>query len=72
MSFYTSVNRHMNQILYRGYNDSGAPIQSKVKFQPTLYIKSNDESPLRALDGTPVSPVKFVAVLSSVNLPFFM
>ena len=49
----------MNQILYRGYNDSGAPIQSKVKFQPTLYIKSNDESPLRALDGTPVSPVKF-------------
>ncbi len=49
----------MNQILYRGYNDSGAPIQSKVRFQPTLYIKSNDESPLRALDGTPVSPIKF-------------
>jgi hypothetical protein len=49
----------MNQILYRGYNDSGAPIQSKVKFQPTLYIKSNEESPFLALDGTPVSPIKF-------------
>ena len=49
----------MNQILYLGYNDSGAPIQSKVRFQPTLYIKSNDESPLLALDGTPVAPVKF-------------
>ena len=59
MSFYTSVNRYGNQILYRGYNDSGNPIHNKVKFQPTYYIKSQDESPYTALDGTPVSPIKF-------------
>ena len=60
MSFYTSVNRHMNQILYRGYNDSGVPIQNKVVFEPTLFIKSNEENVIfRALDGTPVAPLKF-------------
>ena len=49
----------MNQILYRGYNDSGVPIQSKVRFKPTLYVKSNEEVAHRALDGTPVQPIQF-------------
>ena len=58
MSFYTSVNRKANYIYYRGYNDSGVQIGSKVKFQPTLYFPDED-SPFLALDGTHVAPKKY-------------
>ena len=61
MSFYTSAHRYGNQILYRGYNDSGALIQERIKFSPTLHVKSNKKTDksVYSLDGTLVEPMKF-------------
>ena len=60
MSFYTSVNRYGNSILYRGYNDSGVATETKYKFTPKLYIRSQDtNTEYKALDGTPVKEVNF-------------
>ena len=38
MSFYTSINKYGNTLLYRGYNDNGSAITKRIKFQPTLYL----------------------------------
>lgn len=59
MSFYTSVNRYGNSILYCGYNDSGTRIETRIPFKPTLFIKSNDKSEWISLDGTYVKPIEF-------------
>ena len=59
MSFYTSVARYGNSILYRGYNDSGRRVQKKVKFKPTLYIPSNKELGWKSIDGRDVAPMTF-------------
>jgi len=60
LSFYTSVNRYGNTIFYRGYNDSGNPIEQKIPFKPTLYINSNgSKSDWISLNGTPVKAVEF-------------
>lgn len=40
-SFYTSVERYGNNILYIGYED-GKRVQRKIKYQPTLYIRTKD------------------------------
>lgn len=59
-SFYTSVNRYGNNLLYRGYNQNGLRVQKKVKFSPTLYVPSrNEESEWKTLDGFSVEPIDF-------------
>jgi DNA polymerase elongation subunit (family B) len=59
LSFYTSVARYGNSLLYRGYNDSGRRVQKKVKFKPTLYIPSNKELGWKSIDGRDVAPMVF-------------
>jgi DNA polymerase elongation subunit (family B) len=60
MSFYTSVVKLGNSILYRGYNDHGNKIQHKYTFQPTFYAPTrNTKSEWKTLDGTPVEPMQF-------------
>jgi len=60
LSFYTSVNRYGNSILYCGYNDSGNRIETRVPFKPTLFINSNgSKSDWISLNGTSVKPVEF-------------
>jgi len=59
LSFYTSVARYGNSLLYRGYNDSGRRVQRKVKFKPTLYIPSNKELGWKSIDGRDVAPMTF-------------
>tara|TARA_Y100000004_G_scaffold74121_1_gene83266 strand:- start:86 stop:2548 length:2463 start_codon:yes stop_codon:yes gene_type:complete len=57
-SFYTSVNRYGNKILYRGYDTEGKPDLRKIRYQPTMYVESKEPtSEWHGLDGTPVSPV---------------
>jgi len=48
----------MNQILYRGY-DEGRRVKQKIKFKPTLYIKSKGTSEFKTLDDISVDPIKF-------------
>lgn len=58
MNFYTNVSRYGQNLLYRGYLN-GSPIQQKIKFQPTLYAQSQNETDWKALDGVNVEPMKF-------------
>jgi len=59
MSFYTSVARYGNNLLYRGYNDYGKRIEKRVWFKPTLWLGTNKETEWQALDKTPVRPLTF-------------
>lgn len=59
MSFYTSVHRYGNKMLFRGYTDDGQRIHKRVPFKPTLFVPSNKSSEWKALDGTSVEPMQF-------------
>ena len=59
MSFYTCVNRFGNKMLYRGYNDNGERVQTKVPFKPTMYLQSaKSEGVWKAFDGSSVEPIE--------------
>lgn len=36
---YTSVHREGNNILFLGYNEEGAPIKEKIRFQPEIFLE---------------------------------
>lgn len=55
--FYTSINRHGNNILYRGYED-GRPVKRKIMYSPTLYVPSRTQTELRTLQGRHVAPIQ--------------
>ena len=58
--FYTSVDRIGNQLLYRGYDDNGKKVTHRIKYKPTLYLKSKKQvTEYKALDGTPLEPLQF-------------
>ena len=58
MKFYTNISRYGNNLLYRGY-DAGKKIQTKIKYKPTFYVNTPKPTIFKALDGTPVAPIKF-------------
>lgn len=58
MEFYTSVQRAGNYILYRGYNN-GQRLQSKVPFEPTLYVLADQETGYKTLNGHHALPKVF-------------
>lgn len=58
--FYTNVDRHMNSIKYRGYDESGKKIYESFRYKPCLYVESkNPQSKWRSLDGKTLEPVRF-------------
>jgi len=59
LSFYTCLNRYGNQILYRGYNESGRRVIKKIKFNPTLFVPTNKEEGWQSIDGTNLAPINF-------------
>ena len=59
MSFYTSVNRYGNSILYRGYNDNGVAINDRIKFKPKLYAPVDTESEFKSFFGDNVKEIEF-------------
>lgn len=59
MSFYTSVHRYGNKILFRGYDNKGNRLHKRLAFKPTFFLPSkNKTTDWNALDGTPVGPVQ--------------
>ena len=58
-SFYTSVNRYGNSILYRGYSPNGTPINQRYKFKPKFWVASKDPTEIKSFDGGNISPVQF-------------
>jgi len=58
--FYTNVDRHMNSIKYRGYDESGKKLYENFRYKPCLYVESkNPQSKWRSLDGKSLEPVRF-------------
>ena len=57
MKFYTSVQQAGNTIQVRGYQN-GVQFSDKVKFNPTLYLPTQQPSRWKTLDGKNVRPVK--------------
>tara|TARA_Y100000389_G_C17465082_1_gene524773 strand:+ start:174 stop:2675 length:2502 start_codon:yes stop_codon:yes gene_type:complete len=59
-AFYTNVARYGNTLLYRGYNDHGVRVEKKIKFKPTLFVRSKDkDTAWKSLDGLSLQPVDF-------------
>jgi DNA polymerase elongation subunit (family B) len=58
-SFYTNVTRYGNNILWRGY-ENGVAFSRKVKYQPTLFTRTKDETPWSSfVENMPIQPKKF-------------
>ena len=58
MKFYTACTIKGNKILVRGYKN-GVRFTDSVPFKPSLFIKSNDNSKYKTLDGVPVKKMVF-------------
>jgi len=58
-NFYTSINRHKGEILYRGYTANGTRIEKREKFGPTFFLPSKDPSKYRSLDGNYLNSYQF-------------
>ena len=59
MSFYTSVVRYGNSMLYRGYDSNGKRVTRKENFSPKFYIPAKKDTGWCGLDGVPVGSVSF-------------
>jgi len=57
MGFYTSVSRHGNDLIVRGYDDYGKRKSKTVAYQPTLYMKCQEETKFKNLIGEFLKPV---------------
>ena len=57
-NIYTSVTQRFGKVLFRGYKD-GRRIQSKLNYEPTLYVKSQVESAVKSLYGDNLEERKF-------------
>ena len=59
MSFYTSVARYGNSILYRGYNAHGKKIYKReTQFKPVFYTQAQKETGWKSLDGANIAPIE--------------
>ena len=58
MAFYTNVKAVGNQIFLRGVDDIGERFQKKIKYSPTLYVPTKDESKYKTLNGMNVKPIQ--------------
>lgn len=65
MSFYTSVARYGNSMLYRGYDSAGKRVIRKDWFNPKFFTQSRRDSEWRGLDNTAVSPIEFESMKES-------
>jgi len=66
-SFYTSVGRYGNNLLYRGYNQAGKRIKKREWFKPTLFKSTTEESDWHSFSGEPVRPVSFDSMRDAKN-----
>jgi len=48
----------MNNLLYRGYNQSGKQIMKKIKFEPTLFLRTQEKTKYKSLYGQNLEPHK--------------
>ena len=56
--FYTSVDLHFDNILFRGYKN-GKRIKENIKYSPTLFLESKEKTNFKTLNNRFVTPKKF-------------
>lgn len=59
MTFYTSALRYKNTILHRGYDENGVRFSREEYFEPTLYNKTNRNTPFKDIHGANLMPIIF-------------
>ena len=64
--FYTSVDRHGSNILFRGYNN-GKYVKRKIKFKPTLYVPTLKPTEYKTLDNINVAPIEFDSIADAYD-----
>ena len=58
--FYTNVLRNRNMLYYRGYDENGKQIFEKIKYKPTVYLKSKrTDTKFKSPDGLALEPLQF-------------
>ena len=59
MKFYTNVQQWGNSLLVRGVNDDGQRVMQRHKdFSPTLYLRSQNPTQFKTLEGQYVEDFK--------------
>lgn len=65
--FYTNVERYMNDLLVRGY-ENGRPFARKVRFKPTLFVRARENATHKSLSGnTPLGATRFDSMSEAKN-----
>ena len=65
--FYTNVERYMNDLLVRGY-ENGRPFSRKVRFKPTLFVRSRENATHKSLLGNiPLGTTRFDSMSEAKN-----
>ena len=68
MSFYTSVVRYGNSMLYRGYDPKGKKVYKRdPSFQPEFFVSSQKETDWRGLDDSSIGSVSFAGMREAKN-----
>ena len=66
MNFYTNVLQWGNQLLIREFRN-GQRINRKVRYEPTLFVPTVQESPYKTLEGENVAPRSFHSIKDAKN-----
>ena len=65
--FYTNVERYMNDLLVRGY-ENGRPFARKVRFKPTLFVRARENATHKSLLGNiPLGATRFDSMSEAKN-----
>ena len=64
MEYYTNVTVAGNALLVRGIRD-GEEFRSRIKWQPTLYIKTDNKTAFRDVYGNHLKPLSFDGILDA-------
>lgn len=59
--YYTNVCVHNNHILFRGVTN-GQRVKNKIKYSPTLFLQSNQQSQWKSLFNEPLKPMSFETI----------
>ena len=60
-NFYTSVIQKGNTLLVRAIED-GKRVQRTVKYKPTLYSRSKEETEYKTLEGHSLKPIQLAGM----------
>ena len=61
MKFYTNIQQY-NNVIFERYIENGEHKQREIPYQPTLYVPTVKQSPLKTIKGERVEPRTFNSI----------